>query len=394
MLGFKRFLVEEEEQQGKHIKHLTHVEDRPLHAGEQGLEHAISSLTAAHEHIKAGTHSSQLTTKYDGSPAIVYGHHPKTGKFFVASKSAFNKTPKINYSEADIEKHHGHAPGLVNKLKAALEHLPKVAPKKGVYQGDMMFSHDDLQHDKKTGNVSFHPNPSGLTYTAKGREAERARKAKIGLVTHLTYHGDDTHKLSAHHGVDRQNFKSHDDVYHMDPRTDTSKVIYSKKDQETFEKHIKSAQEAHKKGGKEMYTATKPHQGPGKELETYINHTVRTGEKPNHEGFMKHLERKGNAAIETLKTASARDKKSGDLTKNLLHVDTNKQHYNNLFRMHKHIQDAKNILVKNLNQHTDLEHHHNGQEANPEGYVHHHHGESDKFVARHEFSRRNLLGIR
>jgi hypothetical protein len=81
--------------------------------------------------------------KYDGSPSIVFGHHPKTGKFFVASKSAFNKNPKINYTHKDIEKHHGHAPGLVSKLKTALTHLPKVAPKHGVYQGDVMHTRED-----------------------------------------------------------------------------------------------------------------------------------------------------------------------------------------------------------------------------------------------------------
>ena len=146
MLPFSRFLIEQEDTEegaSRQIKHLTHVEDRPLQNGEKGAKHAIASLTAAAQHIQQGKKGSELTTKYDGSPAIVYGHHPENGKFFVASKSAFNKTPKINYTDADIEKNHGHAPGLVGKLKDALKHLPKVAPEKGVYQGDMMFSQDD-----------------------------------------------------------------------------------------------------------------------------------------------------------------------------------------------------------------------------------------------------------
>ena len=81
-----------------------------------------------------------VTTKYDGSPSIVFGTHPETGRFFVASKSAFNKDPKINYTPEDIERNHGHAPGLVEKLKGALEHLPKIMPRNGgVYQGDLMY---------------------------------------------------------------------------------------------------------------------------------------------------------------------------------------------------------------------------------------------------------------
>ena len=116
----------EDEGASRQIKHLTHVEDRPLQNGEKGAQHAISSLAAAADHIREGKKTSELTTKYDGSPAIVYGHHPENGKFFVASKSAFNKTPKINYTPADIEKNHGHAPGLVVKLKSALKHLPNL----------------------------------------------------------------------------------------------------------------------------------------------------------------------------------------------------------------------------------------------------------------------------
>jgi len=135
MLSFKSFLTEQEDPEegaSRQIKHLTHVEDRPLQTGDKGAKHAIASLTAAAQHIKSGKKSSELTTKYDGSPALVYGHHPKNGKFFVASKSAFNKTPKINYTSQDVDMNHGHAPGLAAKLKDALTHLPKIAPKEGV----------------------------------------------------------------------------------------------------------------------------------------------------------------------------------------------------------------------------------------------------------------------
>ena len=144
MLKFKEFLKEEAEE-GK-LKHITHPEDRPLMHGHSGFERAHGSLHQAHEHMKAGASNSNLSMKYDGSPSVVFGHHPETGKFFVASKSAFNKNPKINHTEADVDKNHGHAPGLAAKLKVALKNLPKVTPKKGVYQGDLMHSSEDLHH--------------------------------------------------------------------------------------------------------------------------------------------------------------------------------------------------------------------------------------------------------
>ena len=39
---------------------------------------------------------------------------PQSGKFFVGTKSVFNATPKINYTNADIKRNHGGA--LADKL--------------------------------------------------------------------------------------------------------------------------------------------------------------------------------------------------------------------------------------------------------------------------------------
>jgi hypothetical protein len=396
MISFKYFLKEqtdEPEGASRQIKHLTHVEDRPLQSGSKGTEHAISSLSSAAEHIRAGKQTSELTTKYDGSPAIVYGHHPETGKFFVASKSAFNKTPKINYTEADIEKNHGHAPGLVEKLKSALTHLPKVSPAKGVYQGDMMFTSDDKKSEPG-GGVSFHPNPSGLTYTAHGTLAQKAKKAKIGVVTHLSYTGKDASNLNVSHEVDHENFKPHPDVFSVDPRHNTSHVHFSDKEQAEFNKHISAARAVHDTHGDQMYTGTSAHHGAGGTLETYMNHTVRTGETPNHDNFKKFIENASNKAIDKLKSEKAKTAKKNELVASLTSVDRNAKHYNNLFKMHGHLQKAKNTLINVLNQHQDFQHEHAGEAANPEGYVFHHGKETDKFVNRAEFSRRNFAGIR
>lgn len=398
MLSFKTFLTEQEDPEegaSRQIKHLTHVEDRPLQTGEKGAAHAIKSLSAAAEHIKAGNKSSELTTKYDGSPALVYGHHPKTGKFFVASKSAFNKTPKINYTPKDVDMNHGHAPGLAAKLKDALTHLPKIAPKQGVYQGDMMFGTD--KQDKKSekgGGTSFHPNPSGLTYTAHGTHESGVKKAKIGVVTHLSYHGKDAASLNASHEVDHENFNKHSDVFSVDPRMDTSKVHFSPEEQKKFSKHIADAQAVHDTHGDDMYAGTKAHHGVGGSLETYMNHTVRTGEEPNHQNFKNWLETDTNKKIDKLKVEKNRTTKQGELKAELGKIEKNKKHYNNIFKMHGHLQKAKDTLIGVMNQHQEFQHTHGGESANPEGYVFHHNKESDKFVNRAEFSKRNFAGIR
>ena len=392
MLSFKTFLIEavENTPEPLQVKHITHVEDHPLQNGSKGFEHAHGTLMAAHKHIKSGKTSSKLTVKYDGSPAVIYGHHPETGKFFVASKSAFNKNPKINYSESDIEKNHGHAPGLVSKLKHALKHLPKIAPKHGIYQGDFM--HDEGEKKHEGDKVSFHPNPSGLTYTATGEHAKKAKRAKIGFVTHMKYEGSNLTNLSAHSDVDYHNFSEHPDVHHIDPRYNTSKAHYDSYAQKQFLHHAETAQAIHKKYGKEMYPATERHQGAGGHLETYINHTVRTSQRPTAKGFKDFLKGKYETAQTKYKTSAKKEQLKQELDNHIQHITKNDAHYNNLFNMHHHLQQAKNVLITALNHHQEFEHSHHGEKANPEGYVIHHQGSPSKLVQRDEFSRRNLLG--
>ena len=75
--------------------HIQHPEDSIL-CGDLSVLDAFSNRM----------HNS-YSVKIDGSPAIVWGTNPENGKFFVGTKSVFNKrTPKINYTVQDIERNH------------------------------------------------------------------------------------------------------------------------------------------------------------------------------------------------------------------------------------------------------------------------------------------------
>jgi hypothetical protein len=330
--------------------------------------------------------------KYDGSPSLVFGHHPESGKFFVASKSAFNKTPKINYTHDDIQRNHGHAPGLMDKLHAALNHLPKIAPKTGVYQGDVMHSGDDVEH-KPNGKASFTPNT--ITYTAKGNEADKVKNSKFGIVTHTQYHGDDASSMTADPHPDLHNFRQHPDVWQKSPNHDTKELHYSDKAQSEFMGHMKAAQDIHDKHP-EMYKHIHPeHSGEAGHLATYINHTVRTGDEPSVEGLKKHIADKYSKEVSKLKTPAAQAKKQSIAKSHADWIDNNKSHYANLLKMHSHLQKAKNTLVDTLQQHEGgLEHHIDGKRTGPEGFVVNHAGEPTKLVNRAEFARANLLKVR
>jgi hypothetical protein len=389
MIDFKQFITEAKDD-GK-VKHIHHPEDRPLIDGKKGFEHAMGVLHQASEHVAKGKNDSSMTMKYDGSPAIVFGHDPKTKKFFVASKSAFNKNPKINYSPEDIERNHGHAPGLVEKLKDALAHLPKISPKEGVFQGDLMFSGKDVRHNQN-GSASFTPNT--ITYSAHGTEAHAVKKAKLGVVVHTQYNGRNLADMKASPQLTHK-FKTHTDVWNKPATHNSSITNYSPADQLKFKKHMEAAQKIHTEGGKQMYTATEQHHGEGGHLATYINQTVRNVAKPTAQGLQQHIMDKSQIVQSRLKTAAKAQEKQQSAQAEVNYIQKNREHYDNLLKMHQHLAAAKNVLVSTLNQHPGtLSHHIDGKETHPEGYVVTHKNEPTKLVNRAEFSRANLMKVR
>jgi len=331
--------------------------------------------------------------KHDGSPSIVYGHHPETGKFFVASKSAFNKNPKINYTPADIIKNHGHAPGLVEKLTHALQHLPKVTPKQGVFQGDVLFS----GNDKKKEGDKYKFTPNTITYSAH-KDSEEGKKigpAKFGIYTHTQYVGKSAKSMTANYSPDLEGFKEHKDVYHRYGGHDTSKVKMTGKQHLEYAQHVKAAQKIHDKHGDYMYKAL---ENPGSygnlrdHVKTYINSTVDTQEKPSVTGLQKHLENKYNKQIDKMKTDAGKKKYQDELADQIQHTKLHKQNLENVFNVHHHLQKAKDVLVHALSQHTGGLHHEvKGQPVKPEGFVVNHEGQLSKFNDRNEFNRLNRL---
>jgi len=105
--------------------HIEHPEDTIL-TGNLDFLHAVKSYAVApHGHV---------SVKIDGAPAVVWGTHPDNGRFFVGTKSVFNKKlVKINYTHADIDKNHKGYVAIV--LHACLSNLSRT---NRIYQGDFL----------------------------------------------------------------------------------------------------------------------------------------------------------------------------------------------------------------------------------------------------------------
>jgi hypothetical protein len=105
--------------------HLEHPEDAILNDGRDGAKNVLRFLRER---------NSELSVKYDGAPAVVWGTCPATGKFFVGTKSVFNKKKiKINYSHYDISVNHDG--NVASILHVCFDNLPRV---KGIVQGDFI----------------------------------------------------------------------------------------------------------------------------------------------------------------------------------------------------------------------------------------------------------------
>ena len=160
MLTFKQYLTEAKE--GKNL-HLEHLEDEVLNNGINGTRGAINFLQSLRDMLAGNAKRSvNVTVKWDGAPAVFAGINPENGKFFVGTKGVFNKTPKVNYTDADIDTNHPSG-GLNEKVKVALKYLPKLGIK-GVLQGDMLFTQSDLSTETIDGvsYTTFQPNT--ITY--------------------------------------------------------------------------------------------------------------------------------------------------------------------------------------------------------------------------------------
>jgi len=116
------------------------------------IEHPEDSILSGDLRVlRWFTEQGNISVKIDGSPAIVWGTNPATKKFFVGTKSVFNKKLiKINHSHNEIDKNHT---GFVAKvLHACFDNLPKT---KKVYQGDFIGFGGDYIYRPNTITYKF-----------------------------------------------------------------------------------------------------------------------------------------------------------------------------------------------------------------------------------------------
>jgi len=401
MQGFQEFLTEAKN------THLEHLEDEIINNGTKGAKTSIEFLKSIKKMLQGGKGGSSVSVKWDGAPAVFCGTNPENGKFFVGTKSIFNATPKINYTNADIKRNHGGA--LADKLMIALKYLPKLGIK-GILQGDLLFTSSDKKTAVVDGQKSIIFTPNTITYAVPVVKSgffgsslyDNIKKAQIGIIFHTSYSGKTMKGLSASFGASVSGLKKNKSIFFDDAMYKQSEDPgFSKAEETAFDNIIKMAEGSAYKAGA-FIDKIKKDKGPlslGIQLKTFFNTFIRQGTKIEGtsrlvNNFEVYFRGKIKKEIDSKKTQAAKQKYEEILEVGMKILRPNKEGLYFAIATYITLQSAKAVLLRKLNTIQSigsfLRTKSGYKVTNPEGYVAIKGSGAVKLVDRLEFSQANF----
>tara|TARA_Y100000593_G_scaffold27373_1_gene54736 strand:+ start:22948 stop:24204 length:1257 start_codon:yes stop_codon:yes gene_type:complete len=291
--SFRKFLLSEATNKNLHLEHL---EDEILNGGIDGGRSAINFLRSLRDMLAGDSGSSvNVTTKWDGAPAIFCGIDPSDGKFFVGTKGVFLKNPKIVKEVSDVDKL-GYSGDLKEKLTVAIQELPKLGIS-GVLQGDVMFTQSTLNTENIDGEeyVTFQPNTILYAIPKKSKLARKMMSSSIGVVFHTTYNGDTLEDMTASFGANVSQLNETVSVWFADAEyKDMSGTVTMTKSETTELTKIlsKAGSAFHKIDSGTLHKFlqqenTYPSSAIGSAMKTYNNSKIRAGK--DIKNFKRHI---------------------------------------------------------------------------------------------------------
>jgi len=344
VIRFTEHLTEAVKSGGGKNVHLEHLEDEILNSGYAGFKRAVASVRGVVDALAANAPSShEITVKWDGAPAIICGTDPSTGKFFVGTKSVFNVTPKINFTAADIDANHP-SPGLNEKLKLALEHLPKLGIK-GILQGDLMFDAASLVRTKIDGKTVLTFTPNTITYAVdpKSQIGKRIAAAKMGIVFHTAYEGNSLQTLTARFNPDLGGLRNTRDVWYDNAtlRVADGSGLFSPDDRAEIEAAI-GGLETTAAALKAPMNAISKNEGAKAGIKMYLNSLVARGSLASHADVNDMLAFLGGKAQAKRKTKMTKS------TPSMEWIKRNRNQIARVFALHNQLAQLKLVVVRKL----------------------------------------------
>ena len=349
MFSFKGFQTQDKN------THLEHLEDDIINRGAVGGENAVNFLKAVRNMLAGSGKGTNMTVKWDGAPAIICGINPENGKFFVGTKSVFNKTPKINYTARDIARNHSGV--VADKLRVCLANLSRLNIK-GILQGDLLFTNDlkaiNIDGEKM---VSFTPNTITYAVPMASDLGRKIMKAKMGIVFHTQYTGKTMNNLSASFGTVRGS--SNRNVFLASAAYKSTAVMFDKSELSRFDAQIRMAEGSLKRAKPILELMSKnisDDLSVGYRLKTYFNYYIKNSNAgmdkvaTMQKQFRDYYENFINMEIDSRKTPRGKEKFIKAKKDNLQFIDRNRTALYFAIASHITLGNAKNTLLQKMNQ--------------------------------------------
>tara|TARA_A200000113_G_scaffold179066_1_gene164658 strand:+ start:1636 stop:2829 length:1194 start_codon:yes stop_codon:yes gene_type:complete len=386
----------------KQLKHLEHLEDEMLNYGTEGCMAAVSFLKELRKMLGKQDSGGFMQTKWDGAPSVVCGVEPLTQMFFVGTKSVFNKTePKICFTEESID---GWYQGdLAEKLKFALKYFSQLGIE-GVVQGDLLFT-TDLKKETVGGDELYTFRPNTITYGIPIDHpiGKAARVAKVGVVFHTHYTGDEISNMQARAGADVNGSRN---VLVVKNDTPMHKVGFTPQELQRFDNHVQKIERMCSLSGDFLDDLVSNMGNTGDKkfhISTYIkqffNSEVRSGTQITNvdetvNALVNFYDEKMQKELAKIKTVANRTKKCALVYKSENYLLDNVYKFKAMIALYKELQTLKQMVIDKLDHleefRTYVQTENGYKVTTPEGYVMHKDGSMIKFVNRFEFAYNNF----
>lgn len=340
------------------VKHIDHLEESILTNGKAGVNEALKQIESSIQYFTEDS-DYKISTKFDGAPSIIAGLD-NNDRFFVASKAIFNKQPRINYTNEDIDKNHADSPGLSEKLKFALKYLPSINMK-GIYQMDYMFDNniksikspkeiDGVKNENKF--ITFKPNTILYAVSPESEYGNDILNSKIGVAIHIEYHVVNGILKVKKYTSDVNEFSASRDVFLFNVLINKNKNSGSKfnsmllKDVKKKKNRInRIVNEIDFKGLQEFNAM----------LKTYINTEIRNGrflENPalSTKEFQTYMINRYEKAIIKLKSEKGKERKTKEMKAAIKRIRGLRKSITYAFEITSIIASLKNSLIKIFNE--------------------------------------------
>jgi hypothetical protein len=415
MFTFKQYVLHLESKN----THLEHIEDELINLGKDGVERAFEMFTNLLNTLQGHTNETvDITTKWDGAPAIFVGTDPADGKFFVGTKGVFAQQPKMNKRVTDINKFHGDVKrgdskqdksSLRRKLKTAFRALKHLNIDGYVLQGDMLYTKDSIRRATIDGkeHLIFKPNTISYAVPVDSDLAAQILDSQMGIVFHTLYTGGPTiHDMQASFGFKADKLLQHKDVWFDDATFKDVSGQVKLTPEETTEirekirecrNHFWQIQDVLK-----FLNTTDKISNLKMDLKAHINSAIKTKGEFEADSitfantFIDRFIQKTSRDIEKLKTEKGQIRKKAAMEAGIEFLRGNQSEIQMMYDMYLKLMDIKNIFVLKLSNLRAMDSFIEQEDGSflvtkPEGFVAVDHiGNAVKLVDRLEFSKANF----